>query len=94
MNWQPIDTAPKDGTNILAVVEERDLWRGGGWHEPSVCFTRWEAKPEVCGDNPFWLDMSGPCSTYECFRPYTPEDIHITHWMPLPALPPLADMEN
>ena len=38
--WEDISTAPKDGTNILAVWAERRspvfgviYWEGDGWHE-------------------------------------------------------------
>ncbi len=31
MNWQPIETAPKDGTHLLLVAPERDFVRSGRW---------------------------------------------------------------
>ena len=85
--WLPIDTAPKDGNEILVVVSHRNQSHTG-WAKSYVALTRWESDPIVKMDKPNWLDMSGACSTYECFRPYF-GDTRITHWMPLPGLPEL-----
>ncbi len=51
-NWQPIDTAPRDGTRILARAKNG----AGLWTEPCVV---WWAK-NTCVDEPFithfWAD--------------------------------------
>lgn len=79
-DWQPMETAPKDGTRILAIVDERGA--------RSVEMTQWESKPVVDFiDKPFWLDMTGSCPTYECFRPYPEKYVRLLGWAPFPELP-------
>lgn len=71
--WQPIETAPKDGTKIL-VYATRFGWEECGYQV--VCaawdgFSRW--KIYGCAETrhwPQWLDECTPA-----------------HWMPLPAAP-------
>lgn len=77
MSWQPIETAPKDGSHILIIdataktpeadkvhwgrVMGKDYWR--------------------CGDSSDWEE--DPRAAREILGAYeTP-----THWMPLPAPP-------
>ena len=79
--WQPIETAPKDGTRVM-------LWRGPAnfgnraemviteWHDGAWC----------------WPDGVGSVSTH---GEWTEDDIlngyedavNFTHWMPLPPAP-------
>jgi hypothetical protein len=73
MPWQPIDTAPKDGTAILAHLVYRDGCEHDAmtirWHEP------WQQ----------WV-MSG--CTIGIQNNATDEDnLDPTHWMPLPEPP-------
>jgi hypothetical protein len=72
--WQPIETAPKDGTQIFAINNRGNRaalrWMVGlngkeGW---IVMFS--DANP-----HPFW---NGACGSVP------------THWMPLPELPRAA----
>lgn len=69
--WQPIATAPKDGTKI-------DLWfpRGGENGRFTNCF--WK------GDT-WWYGFDSPDEQYECFT--TNGKAQPTHWMPLPEPP-------
>lgn len=97
MKWQPIETAPRNGTWVL-------LWRGPsrfGTRDPMVigCYC-----PDDDG-KPAWVWPKGP------FDPFTEDgqeearlnielnDIYeegecadgFTHWMPLPEPPPTND---
>lgn len=72
--WQPIETAPRDGTHVLAVVR--------GDYKPGVSFvpTVVEWSDRLGGwveDSDYVCDECGLPS--EHFKP--------THWMPLPAPP-------
>ena len=77
MEWQPIETAPKDGTNILAwnynpnyLVNPYIAWFGVDLNEAD------DRKKE-------WLTGDGDdFSTGHYFTPCQP-----THWMPLPEPP-------
>lgn len=81
MEWQPIDTAPRDGTAILAKMENK-AYR---YTMPFVVF--WGNSREESGDMP----ALPPNSTIE--RDWLlagSEDYSLlyypTHWMPLPKL--------
>jgi hypothetical protein len=74
MNWQPIETAPKDGTQILIA---------DGKH---VTISRWyvhymNGEPDPYR-KPEWeqAEMCGGMGGY--YGPLQP-----THWMPLPTTP-------
>ena len=73
--WQPMETAPKDGTAILA-------WPicGGGFYSPEgeaqiAYVMRWEERKSI------WVEASG-----EEYMQCSP-----THWMPLPPPPKKGD---
>jgi hypothetical protein len=66
--WQPIDTAPKDGTVILVAPS---VWRGRNFD-----MARWEPNEYAEKPKPFWLRDSALQT--QC-RENTP-----THWMPQP----------
>jgi hypothetical protein len=72
--WQPIETAPKDGTWILAY--EPSKW------PPQCHVVRW-GLPEYWGQagDETWVTVAlGP-------NPDTYEADDATHWMPLPDPP-------
>jgi hypothetical protein len=76
MNWMPIETAPKDGTRILAACPFREgfdlliAWFGRDWNA-------------LDDDPPLWLSGDGDgFSVGHYFTPCKP-----THWMPLPPPP-------
>ncbi|GAA6176955.1 hypothetical protein NBRC116593_28740 [Sulfitobacter pacificus] len=81
MEWQPIETAPKDGTEILA-------------YSCGDIFTATYLKSNVSNDAPFFAttaagepwDCSG--TTYRVEHEYRRG---ITHWMPLPNPPKHPD---
>ena len=77
MDWQPIETAPKDGTVILGV---RFLsYLGDGEVFPDGGTIQWEGGPER-------VFKVGWAYTGHLVRMIPPEDAP-THWIPLPAPP-------
>jgi hypothetical protein len=88
MTWQPIETAPKDGTEILGF----HFWEYG-FGKPSVCgpwtmaFLRknWMAS---WGGQPVIEYMSDFGTTYK------ETEMMPTHWMPLPDAPDAAPQEK
>lgn len=77
MNWQPIDTAPKDGTRV-------DLW-AKCWRSERDDFTY-----QRCADC-YWTN--GDSMTNRVSRWVNLQDgWHATHWMELPG-PPVVQEE-
>ena len=75
MEWQPIKTAPKDGTRVLAVVR--------GWQ---VCVGRWDGDQWMYLDaDDFFSDKTW--HQYCAERAEAGAEWEPTHWMPLPATP-------
>lgn len=90
--WQPIETAPKDGTDIQAripgngednvIAWQVDAFRDdldepcGGW-----AFTTEQEPPDCWTDGVCWA-----------FNEDGVPSVQPTHWMPLPAPP--ADLEG
>lgn len=83
-NWQPIETAPKDGTDILVYYEfatvpivhiayydtdEHDLWKDQGF----------DNKEDKIG---WWSYVQNSVSQHKLEGYSAP-----THWMPLPDSP-------
>jgi hypothetical protein len=77
-DWQPIETAPKDGTYILLFV--RTSWGG-----PEIHKACWE-------DNTYDVKCEAWCIANSTDRDYnTSDEVECpTHWMPLPAPPEAA----
>lgn len=73
--WQPIETAPKDGTRIL-LVDERGGVFIGHWSDEAT-FGRFETKPG-------W-------QIFDCEDDFYSWRRVPTHWRPLPAPPVAAD---
>ena len=76
MEWQPIETAPKDGTAVLVYPPT--------WRERTASVAVWDNDEYARKPRPYWRrdDDMGKV-TYSRERPPT-------HWMPLPT-PPLPD---
>ena len=73
MDWQPIETAPKDGTEFQAwVTHGRD--QKGFW-EPKCRYSEH-------GAFEMWGRVDYDCDGWDTYPGHTP-----THWMPLPAPP-------
>jgi hypothetical protein len=76
MTWQPIETAPKDGTRILIWDDDEGGYEIGFW---SSNHESW-LDNDICDGDPgkYW---PGDLLGNTIFEP--------THWMPLPE-PPAA----
>jgi len=72
--WQPIETAPKDGTEILLY---RPL--AGKTHDPIIGIYRGVPRDNGCWEETIPPGMSGENYTSGFCKP--------THWMPLPTAP-------
>lgn len=74
-SWQPIETAPKDGTNIL-------LYENG-----IICVCSY-VKPHLLSDDAkYWTPMAGGLQLYDFNGDIVEEFESPTHWMPLPEPP-------
>jgi hypothetical protein len=74
MEWQPIETAPRDGTRILAIVGENDDRHMSHQRGRMFCI-RYETFGGKFGGWGVYPGYGGaPDSTF-------------THWMPLPEPP-------
>jgi hypothetical protein len=71
MTWQPIETAPKDGTNVLLLLASGRRTVGG-----------WEAQKYYLKPVPYWRTEFGYLAGVKWDRDNQP-----THWMPLPDPP-------
>ena len=91
MTWQPIETAPKDGTEILA-------WRVDygvlvvRWTSAAAFMTTSEIEAE-CRDGADWVDIEDWfCADFIAGCRLEGSEAP-THWMPLPP-PPDADNDQ
>ena len=79
--WQPIETAPKDGTEIVAFAPDRrdatEIHPDGSSKFASIVAWRPVSK-DKWAKNHSWV-LSGTEVRYA--------DLIFTHWMPLPAPP-------
>jgi len=77
--WQPIATAPKDGTKM-------DLWMPSG-HRVTNCY--WGRPEHSCGENEGYCDShpdhDGWVDGEDFMNGYTTQEP--THWMPIPKPP-------
>ncbi len=77
--WQPIDTAPKDGTRII-VIGDYDDWCEARWNAKDKCWEpSWQGSHGV-------IEWQGDLST--SYKEVSSEAI--THWLPIPT-PPKAE---
>jgi hypothetical protein len=71
MDWQPIETAPKDGTNVLLYATWMDISVGKFYRDE-----RWRLTADG------FLAKESEGDTYTEYFEVAP-----THWMPLPPKP-------
>lgn len=74
IDWQPIETAPHDGTPILT-------WLEGDWPEAIVWQDYPEDIAEAVGHIGFWRYAD------ELLSDVMDAPLEPTHWMPLPPAP-------
>ena len=83
-SWKPIDTAPRDGTNVILGWDFAGVWLvRNGW---------WDDGCSACGDCPCDEDDIGWWSyrhsvTQELLNGYDEP----THWLPLPKPPTVGE---
>lgn len=80
MEWQPISTAPKDGTTVILAGDGRVTC--GEWCKPSETprikyVNGFAPEPEWDEWDPFWSSHDGGFT----------EEHPPSHWMPLPPPP-------
>jgi hypothetical protein len=71
MTWQPIASAPRDGTSILVYEPNDELG------DESIYVCRWGPRMLTRDEAPAWVEASG--EGYHVWEP--------THWQPLPKPP-------
>lgn len=77
--WQPIETAPMNGTKIL-IWDGKQIY-AAWWHDQFEGLA-WDGESKELPYRGAWTDCAVASFNYEEFMEYTP-----THWMPLPAPP-------
>lgn len=77
--WQPIETAPKDGSPILARYE----WQG---EHRFMVIRRHREHPWWMADHDSYIKHDDSKDTHRNFG--------FTHWMPLPTPPHPADQDR
>lgn len=82
LDWQPIDTAPKDGTNVIVT---NGVSVAQGWWEHQEPYIR--EKRDMEGRYIDQDEHDGYDGWLDCEGGMQPDP---THWMPLPA-PPVSD---
>lgn len=85
MDWQPIETAPKNGTVVLIYRKIEAEYAAEGWAEgskPGEMLCVWEARwCEPDFSEGYWADPGDMGRVMD----------DPTHWMPLPSPPSIGE---
>lgn len=82
-NWSHINTAPRDGTEILLFCPGLNCWQR--CMSGDVIIGAWRDDPMQAG---WYSDSSSSMEGYESTGDYIVHDpVSPTHWMPLPPPP-------
>jgi len=88
--WQPIETAPKDGTLAILFAAGRTYWREVGGVRETIFPDLSDARDygtmcdiAYCKDGR-WLEAY---SGHDLFEPWIEVEDRPTHWTPLPPPP-------
>lgn len=80
-DWQPIETAPRDGSNILVYLPTWGRIYIGSWNEViTMTFGK------VTNESLFWHYQGGPMHLSFSERPQP------SHWLPLPSPPGMGEV--
>lgn len=80
MDWQPIETAPKDFTGILACAKGAD-------GRPLRAIVRWACARHAHLSSPHDCGLSADCDMRWLGEMGTRYGVEFTHWQPLPDAP-------
>lgn len=80
MSWQPIETAPRDGTSIIAWCLFEDTCESGGPVVVSWCHRGVESYDPRTGKTTDVYAFYDGCRAPQ----------GLTHWMPIPAKPEIS----
>ena len=83
--WQPIATAPRDESKMLLWCPQYDDVRLGWW-DTEFRPDGWDEANDRCLYVPAWTD-----GTVADWGMEENQELHPTHWMPLPSAPEAPD---
>lgn len=82
MRWRDMESAPKDGTDVLVFVPETGRWHSCRWDREFDTTYDPDDEDAIPRHVGAWTDDAILSFSYEELKSYEP-----TAWMPLPAPP-------